>query len=843
MSSHFLVDKSLNLESRFGGFDQEGARPFPEPGIEPHYGPDRAFVIEHIALDLSIDPENPGIQGVAELRIAPRPGGLGEVVLDLDDVTVDSVVCVDTAEGLSWRHDSGKLHVHGLPAGGGAVRITWAGTPRRGIYFTGPTPAEPNRQHMAWTQCQDEDGHYFFPCVDHPSVKCPFTIKVRAPEGYQVVSNGRLVSREGGIWVWEQADPMPAYLVTVVVGRFEVVEDAWEDVPLRYLVPQGTGTDVIRRVFHKTPRMLNFYNRRFGVPYAWPRYDQVVVHDFIFGGMENTAATTLTDLVITDERAAIDWDAEDLIAHELCHQWFGDLLTCQDWSQGWLNEGWATYSEHLWKAHDLGQDEADYALFGYLENYLDEDGRRYRRPIVDYRFREPIDLFDRHLYEKGALVNHTLRHMLGDEAFWAGVKLYLERHRHGTVHTRDYQRALEDATGRNLDAFFHQFVYGAGHPVLSVGLSHGDGLLSVAVKQKQTGEAVARAFHFPLRLAIVHGDEVQEVTLPVRERERTWTLPCAEPPDRVEVDAAFTVLSDLTVEAPRDWLIASLGRDRGVVGRIRAARALEKEGSGRAIAALAQALQDEPFWGVRAEIARCLGKLGGAEARRALLAALGDPHPKARRAIVAALGRHRHPDVEAALERLATEGDPSYQVEGEAARSLGKLRSSRALAVSRLLLDRPSWGELLRARALEGLSYTRDAAALPLLLEWTEADRPNRARASAAAGLGRLANEVEAVRLDAVDRLLELAEDAPFRVRMAAIAALGTARDPRAQGTLRRIHEQDGDGRLKRLAWESLQKVVEGRTSDDALASIRRDLERLRDENRKLRDRVARLEK
>ena len=178
----------------------------------------------------------------------------------------------------------------------------------------------------------------------------------------------------------EQAEPMPAYLFTVCVGSFDVYTESGDGVPVRYLAPAGVSDADFKRIFGKTPAMIAFFEESYGHPYPWPRYDQVVVHDFIFGGMENVASTTLTDLCLTDERAAIDWDAEDLIAHELAHQWFGDLLTCQDWSQGYLNEAWATYSEILWKTHDMGVDEASYHLYGDLKNYLAECASRTSAP-------------------------------------------------------------------------------------------------------------------------------------------------------------------------------------------------------------------------------------------------------------------------------------------------------------------------------------------------------------------------------------------------------------------------------------------------------------------------------
>jgi aminopeptidase N len=262
---------------------------------------------------------------------------------------------------------------------------------------------------------------------------------VTAPSGWSVLSNGELVDAhrpKGKPWRfhWKMTQPHASYLLTLVAGAFAVIEDeahasserGAKRVPLSYWVPEGKEKEG-KRTFARTPDMVRLFGDKTGVPYPWNKYAQVVVHDFIFGGMENTTATTLYEHVLLDDRATLDVTSDDLIAHELAHQWFGDYVTCRDWSEGWLNEGFATYFEHVWREHDLGRDEHEYALAADLHTYTSESHGRYRRPIVCRDFDAPLDLFDRHLYEKGGLVLHALRVELGDEAFWRGVRLYLAR--------------------------------------------------------------------------------------------------------------------------------------------------------------------------------------------------------------------------------------------------------------------------------------------------------------------------------------------------------------------------------------------------------------------------------
>ena len=240
--------------------------------------------MDHIGLTLRISPVEGWIEGEARVRVSPTPVGMGVVRLDLDEVQVESVVLDDGAD-VAWRHDDGVLHVEGLRHTSTLV-VSYRGHPKRGLYFVGPTKALPNREHQVWSQCQDEDGHFFFPCVDHPSLKCSFEIRIEAPEAYKTVSNGRLVKKEEleegwTAWTWSQKEPIPAYLVNVIVAKLDSFEDAVGELPLNYLVAPGTPEAEVRRVFGRTAEMIRCFESRFGVKYPWARYDQIVVEDFI----------------------------------------------------------------------------------------------------------------------------------------------------------------------------------------------------------------------------------------------------------------------------------------------------------------------------------------------------------------------------------------------------------------------------------------------------------------------------------------------------------------------------------------------------------------------------------
>ena len=481
-------------------------------------------------------------------------------------------------------------------------------------------------------------------------------------------------------------------------------------VDVYYFVPPGREADA-RRSLGRTPDMIDFFSERIGVPYPYPRYSQISVADFIFGGMENTTATTLTDLVLLDERAALDHDVDGLVAHELAHQWWGDLLTCRDWSEAWLNEGFATYFEYVWREHAKGRDEADLELLVDADGYLAEAGR-YQRPVVCRQYDEPIDLFDPHLYEKGGRVLHMLRHELGDAAFWRALGHYARKHARGSVETRDLARAIEDATGRNVDELFDQWIARPGHPELGGRWEWDEdrkvGTLRLAQKQAVTRRDAAVQV---LDAGALRGRRPR--TRRARQRQRGVArvrVPPAGAADagdlrpgrrRAQVDQAG--------EEPRAVAPAARGGAARLSIASPAARALAELPDPASVAALAAALRDDPFWGVRAAAARALGQTRRDEPATRWWRRFADPHPRVRRAVAAALGDFVGDETAArALAGLLRRGDPSYFVEAEAARGAGpNAVAARRWRCCPTLLDRPSFQDVIRSRAIEGLGTLR----------------------------------------------------------------------------------------------------------------------------------------
>lgn len=815
-----------------------GPRPFVLPGTARVYERARPFEIRHIALDVALDIPHKAIGGTASLDVVRVDEGAKEIALDAVAFEIESVEV--GKERVDFVYDGETLRIP-IPQelAETTICVRYRVFPKKGLYFLAPDSHVKDRPVQVWSQCQDEDARYWLPCHDKPHIKQSFEIRVAVPSGWQALSNGEELSIEKreDAWVYhfKMDDPLPTYLLTLVAGEFEKMDGGVVDgIPLSYFVPKGRSEDGLR-TFSRTPAMLTHFGELTGIRYPWNKYAQIVVSDFTFGGMENTTATTLYEHVLLDERAAIDITSDDLIAHELAHHWFGDYVTCRDFSHGWLNEGFATFFEHLDRELKGGRDEYEYGLNVDSTSYLGEAKGHYRRPIVCKDYEAPIDIFDRHLYEKGGLVLHMLRVKLGDGVFWRGVQTYLKRHAHGVVETRDLLRALEEVSGKSLERFFDEWVHSPGHPELRVHIEHEGELLVVKVEQKQaTGEKKPGtisdiplfAFDLVLEIAEPSGETRREVRR-IEAANETFALPQKARPRYVVVDPDFAVLAEIDLEAPRDMLEAQLREAKTARGRWLASGPLGKRFDTSSLDALEESLLDEnEFWGTRALAARALGETRLGEAFTRLERGLSIAHPKVRRAVVQALGQFKTEAAAARLQPLALE-DASYLVEAEASRSLGKTRQPSAFEVLVDILDRPSWADVIRSGALDGLAALRDERALPHVIARTRYGVNTRGRRAAIRALPKLSSDRKTR-----ETLEDLLDDPDLHLRAEAVSALVDLGDTKSRGALSARLDREDDGRVRRTLKEALRDLEGG---------PREEQRRLQDEVDALRTKYAEL--
>jgi len=831
-------------------------RPFPRPGAPANYGPDRPVRIRHIALHLRPDLPAKRIDAVATLTVEAIEDGVGSIVLDAVDLAIHSVRMDDRPLGFTSRARS--LHITFAGKLGAGERATFAVAyavvvPRRGVFFPEPDAGTPHKPRQLWTQCQPSDARYWVPCQDSPDVKASTTTTIVAPKPLFALGNGALLERrddgEATVFVYDQTIPHAAYLLTLVVGEFEEIDQPGAAVPVSYYVAKGRK-DEGERSFGATPEMLRVLSDFTGMPYPFARYGQIAVADFTMGGMENTTATTQTDLTLHDERAHLDFSSDGLVSHELAHQWFGDLLTTRDWSHAWLNEGFATYCECVWWEAAFGWDEYVYYVFEAVTTYLKEEADKYRRAIVTNVYVDPSELFDRHLYKKGGAVLHLVRGTLGLAPFRAAIAQYVRDNAGRSVETIDLVRAIEAATGRNLRELFDRWVLAAGHPVLTCSYHYDDRerVAVATVAQTQTIDEAHPAFAFDVVVGVVMdapptlardaGDGPlpgeRRVRVRVDRAERTVTIPVEREPAFVRVDPGAYVLADATYALGTDTHVAILRGEPDVVARIRAARALARDGSRRASDALASSLTADPFWGVSVEIARALGETHATAARDTLVAAAAHPHPKVRRAVAAALGAFPPTAAtSAALGALCC--DASYFVVADALASLGATRASGAFSTLLSHLDTPSWQDTIAAGALRGLAELGDEGAVAPFLACLGNDRPPSLREAAIAAIPRLHATLDRRHAALVDAIVRALDDPLHHLRRVAIRAAGELADPAAHAVLTRIAGDAGEGFLQRAAADAAGEIDRARQMPPEIDRLRRDLDGLRAEVATLR--------
>ncbi len=856
-------------------FDPESdtSKSFELPGARPHYNPDRPGQVEHIFLDLALDLPNQSFQGTCTIHLNPVRSGIETLILDAVDLDIKAVTIADVEQNFDYDSQQLQIHLKQSTEANQLIKITiqyGIEQPQRGLYFIQPTSDYPDKPTQVWTQGEDEDSRFWFPCFDYPGQLATSEIRVRVPKELIAISNGELIHTEkkgkDKIYHWFQKQVHPTYLMTLAVGKFAEIKQKWNDIPVNFYVEKDRSEDAVRTM-GKTPDMIEFFSKAFGYAYPYPKYAQVCVSDFIFGGMENTSTTLLTDRCLLDEKAAHDnRNSESLVAHELAHQWFGDLVVIKHWSHAWIKEGMATYSEVLWTAKEYGDTEAAYYRLNETRNYLSEDSSRYRRPIVTHIYREAIELYDRHLYEKGACVYHMIRTELGDELFNQSIHTFVQDNAHNTVETVDLLRAIEKATGRNLQGLFDQYVFRGGHPSYQVSYSW-DGeshLAKVTVKQKQAKdrEKLSEQNLFDLKIPIGFGYQsnsenepnLKIFTVRVHEKEQTFYFPLEQKPKFISFDVGNHYLKTVKLDYPLAELKAQLQLDADPISKSYAAQAITKKGGLEAVKALTQALQQEPFWGVKVEIIKQLAKIQLDQVIEGLMAGLKDENPRVRRAAVNALAKSRTEASYKALKSIIEKGDNSYYVEAAAATAMGEMAAGnteekpteeKAIKLLKSVLkDRAGWNEVVRCGAIAGLSKMKTSEeALNLILKYTAVGIPQALRLAAIRALGSISTGQNAINLERIlQRLEEIAGVDFFLTQVAVVIALGIMETPKAIAVLNDLVDSTLDGRVRRRAEEAVQKVQKNIGSDKALKQVRDELEKLKKQNQELRSRLETLE-
>lgn len=716
------------------------------------------YNIQHLDLHLTPNFAQRSITADEVLTVRPLRVDFRELVLDCDGPVIDSVT--SRGRALAFSLGGGLLRVT-LPAAAPtnsalAIEIRYHLHPAAGMVFFPGDIRAPDRATWLWASGEPNENHHWLPIYDRPNGKLTADLFITAPAGDWAIANGRLVARRGlpggaTEFHWAVLHPLSTYLLTVYVGHWNRVADRGigvnSAIPIEYDVTPDKSAAIARAEFGRTPEMMSYFASLTGVPFPWSKYDEVENPGF-FDALENASATEFPgdypeNATLADVRAeAPQHDVE--ISHELSHQWFGDLVTCRDWSELWLNEGFATFMELAWDEHANGRDRAiadwERAAHGYFRAAAERD-----HPIVNPNYGDPWSMFDAVTYNKGGWAIRMLRARLGDAAFWKAIHAYLEQYRYQPAGTENFELVFEQSTGQNLHDFFQRWFYGAGFPSFHASWrwrpAAGGGAAEIHLRQSGS-----LTYTGPLTVAIWRDGRESRRQVAITAADQTLPLPLSAAPDMVLLDPDHVLLKQLVWDkTPAEWRYQaahapwSVDREAALDELARTAQGGTRASLASFLAARAAA---DPVIAASQDALDRLAGLDPAAAQRLALARLGEARPAARRGAAELLGRIAPGQAPLAGEvaRLdrAFGADPVAAVRAAALGAL--LRADRAHAGEYLGrgLAMKSYRWQVESAALNGYAAIQGKQALPILQAWAAPDRPVEARGTAIAALGRV---------------------------------------------------------------------------------------------------------
>lgn len=799
--------------------------------------------ITRVTIDVTPNFTSRTLRGVTTIAFTPLVKPLTELKLDAIDLDVTAVESQAHVSGYTVGDKAITITFSPplLPGEPAAVTIRYDAEPQRGLYFRTPELGYPESDAHLFTQGESHEAPYWYPSFDYPNERFSTEVICRVPPDMTVRSNGRLVSETidpaTGLKAahWLQEKPHVNYLVALVAGRFAKVEAKYRNIPLAFYTP-ASQIDQAANAFEGTADMIEFFEQELGVPYPWEKYDQVVVVDFMAGGMENTSLTVLSEGSLFTRDTENIRSSEGVVSHELVHQWVGDYVTCKDWSHVWLNEGFATYYQRLYDGHHNGQDDMLYDLYNsarWIASISDS------KPIVSRRYNDAEDQFDWRTYSKAGWVIRMLRCQLGDAMFRKVVQTYLERHALGVAVTEDLRSIIEELSGRSFDCFFDQWLYNAGCPKLDVGYtwSEQDKLAKISVRQTQATNGGPGLFVLPTKVRFRLGDQTVDRDILIDSAQHDFYFALHAEPNTVRFDPELTLLADIKFNVPERMLYAQLDDRSDMVGRLLAIDALQKKTDKKAIARLKDALNNDPFYGVRRAAASALQEIHSDEAFAALVESMSQSDARVRLSVVELIGGFYRPEVLTRMEKvLADEKNPEIVI--QAIQSMGRFHSPQTReAISRYLQSTSYRNELADA-AVQAIRKLDDPAFIPELMTALRDNEKRFQSLEFGRGLGTLAR----IAGDQEDRtavrefIAGYVNHPRLVIRRSAIAALGTLGDPMAIPIVETFRGDEPRDPIEQAAQEAMDKLREKKpVVPDEVIELRKSIDEMKKDIESLR--------
>lgn len=518
----------------------------------PNFNRERTYDVQHYILRVSFDRAKKRVIGDTTVQLKPLHAGMREVELDAAGLVFERISVDSSEDPLKYRTRGAKVIVSLDRAYSAdetiSLHFKYTATPKKGVYFVPEKIVDKKRRSspQIWTQGEPDEAHHWFPSFDFPSDKATTEQIITVNEGETVIGNGKLISEsdngDGTITFHYKMDvPHSTYLVSFVVGEYTKISDDYKGLPLDYYVYPGYE-DLVNTGYGRTKDMMAIFEELTGMAYPYNKYDQTIVSDFQFGGMENITATTMADTEILLSRSLLFRGlVDDLVSHELAHAWFGNLVTCNNWAELWLNEGFATFMEAAVREKQYGREDYMRKVLEDAEEFLTFDEINKKQHGLFNRDAANLNaLFDKPAitYDKGGAVIHTLREEIGEDAFWSGVRSYLQKHKFANAETADLKKSFEKSSGKDLGWFFDQWVYGTGAPNLIVKYAYDPEKrqLSLDITQTQNGKLTPKTFRLPMELDIRGNGTATIKKIDITKRSERFTLELDLAPETLTFD-------------------------------------------------------------------------------------------------------------------------------------------------------------------------------------------------------------------------------------------------------------------------------------------------------------------
>ncbi|UCE04599.1 MAG: HEAT repeat domain-containing protein [bacterium] len=780
----------------------------------------RNYDTQHIKIALNFNQKQKSISGKATITVVPLINNLSALEFHAKDMEIRDITLADQ-NALVFIADSETVAI-ALPHSCSlkdtiTVVISYFATPSAGIYFNEPTEEKPETPYQIYSHSEPINARRWFPCYDEPDDKLTSEIIATVPESFYLLSNGKLLSvhhnrkRHAKTFHWLQDKPHSTYLISIVAGEYSEILDNSSNIPLGYYVYKDQ-LEIAPNSFAKTPEMLKFFKESFGYQYPWDKYAQIVIADYQAAGMEHTSATTLHDRTIHDDRAHLDVTSDDLISHELAHQWFGNLVTAKNWSHIWLNEGFATYAEILFKEFDLGIAEAQYAIYQDQKFYLEMVDPKFHQPIVYENFIHPDEMFSYIEYQKAGLVLHTLRYVIGDSLFFASLKTYLKRFAYQSVVTSDFQQVLEEVSGQQLGWFFYQWLYQGGHPEFLISSKwvpeDREVYLYVRQTQQDSLSLVPEVFQMTVDVELIGDSDWLNEKILLTAREDTFKFSFNNQPKLIRFDKNNWILKEVNFIKSQDEWIYQLLHDEHVAARLEALEQLEQVtfDTLETVLALEKCLSDDSFWAVRKEAAYLLIDYHRPESKQVLVKACSDPHPKVRTAAILSLSYYYDKKLNSLFRKIA-DHDSSYNVVAEATYALSNAIDDSTFDFVSKFIDVDSHNDVIRTAAMHSLRHLKDERAIPIAIRFArDRSQPEYIRANALSILKEIGSghqEVESL-------MIKLLSDSSNFVKKKAIDILGLFKTVNSLNALKKLQDEVLPEDVRRRLKISIEKIERG---------------------------------